>query len=253
MESKLNMDMRSGQPLVFAIGCGKTGTTSLAQAFRDCFDIRAQHFRGIKELCQGLDSLEEDDGRFDAGGLFVDWPLWFYWEHLVRLYPNARFILTTRDVHWWKVSRIIHELRLLVERSNNRHIFGEINIGDEVREFIAHNRRVCDYFADEPDVSEGGRFLQLSLCDGNGGQPTLDAIEQLIGVHQNGNRYPWCRANSSLENLSATRAVLTDHYRDAALRLLEASGDYRPVPDDDYREGSRNAVRDENEGSAVDK
>lgn len=81
-------------PKVFGIGLSKTGTTSLARALEEMGYLTA-HYNNPFSRC----ILEDQDFHiFDAAN---DTPVCVRFESLFHLYPNARFILTTRDLGGW--------------------------------------------------------------------------------------------------------------------------------------------------------
>lgn len=103
----------TSQPLegtmVFGLGYSKTGTTSLAKAL---------NILGLKTAHTPMDFIEEcldEDLQFNpekTKAYFekkdiqatTDLPIPPFYKELNSLYPNAKFILTTRDISEWKPS-----------------------------------------------------------------------------------------------------------------------------------------------------
>ena len=112
---------------VFVIGLSKTGTTSLAKAL-DLIGFRCSHYplgamnyydphpfltrlmnylgykifnnpfgiRNFRLKTPGIDLFQFDE--FDA---FADIPIAYCYKELDRMYPNTKFILTTRELESW--------------------------------------------------------------------------------------------------------------------------------------------------------
>lgn len=106
-------------PKVFGIGPSRSGTLSLANAFNRigmgpcswgmtfnssaahcAFALRAMDTSDTYGSTGVLDS--EIHTMLDGWGAHVDSPIPFIWRSLVRVYPEAKFVLVTRDADkWW--------------------------------------------------------------------------------------------------------------------------------------------------------
>jgi hypothetical protein len=101
---------------IFGIGLAKTGTASLAQALRE-LGLRARHdyrltLRMTAELLAGR---RPDVGSADA---FLDWPRAVEaLPLLAAAFPDARFVVTDREVEGWIDSRLVHVLHSRVTGS----------------------------------------------------------------------------------------------------------------------------------------
>jgi len=94
---------------VFGMGLSKTGTKSLANALSQ-FGLEIIHFPSVNQLIKGNGA--------------VDTPVIAFLPQLLQLFPNAKFICTTRDIDDWLVSckkhfkpsnnYYIHQIRMLV-------------------------------------------------------------------------------------------------------------------------------------------
>lgn len=154
--------------MIFGIGVNKTATYSLAEALRTLGLTTVHDHRRMKHLCDGLRELTEPDDRFDAQTAYFDSPLFTYWQELKRLYPEARFILTTRDKEDWMRSRIIH---VLWNRAHGRTEWTEINTRLWSAEWDLHHAAVREAFADSD------RYLELDLCAAPGWSPLCEFLD----------------------------------------------------------------------------
>lgn len=80
------------QRKVFGIGLSRTGTTTLHSIFQ-MLGLRSRHFLGV-DLAPAATSMIDLDAACDT-------PIPRYYKELAQLYPNSRFILTTRPEEEW--------------------------------------------------------------------------------------------------------------------------------------------------------
>lgn len=88
---------------VFCIGLHKTGTSSLHDFALQC-GYKSTH---TVHWMKNENMLEEFDFFSDGGSHFDDQNE-FNYEELLRRYPDALFILNTRDARSWVVSKLKH-------------------------------------------------------------------------------------------------------------------------------------------------
>jgi hypothetical protein len=141
---------------VFGIGLGKTGTSSLAAA------MSKLGFR-VKHSPRSVDELKDFDF---ANDIAVAWRFRF----LDYVYPDAKFILTVRDIHSWlnscaeKAER--HKAKGPLRRKENRFMcFGRIDF-DEDDFRLAYQRHLDDvtsHFLNRPN-----KLLVMNICGGDG-------------------------------------------------------------------------------------
>ncbi|GAB5480152.1 MAG: hypothetical protein Marn2KO_36190 [Marinobacter nauticus] len=98
----------ASEPKVFVIGWQKTATSSVAHALAEhgihCHtnvDEATQMFRGTLSLSDWLHSIDAHTGLKDFPGTYL-------YRELEARYPDAKFILTTRDEAGWLKSLIKH-------------------------------------------------------------------------------------------------------------------------------------------------
>ncbi|GJJ15986.1 hypothetical protein Clacol_010265 [Clathrus columnatus] len=117
--------------------------------------------RTLQKIGQGIGSLEDIHTIFDSYGSILDYPAVCYFEELYKAYPDAKYILTTRDPAQWESSMRSTIFKAVKEYENatNRTPFfdaltdwfctemiGRYHRGrlyaDPQGELLAHNERV---------------------------------------------------------------------------------------------------------------
>ena len=185
---------------IFCIGLGRTGTTSLHEAFQ-ALGLRSRHFP--YSLLD--DPFGEELAQADA---FSDLPIPLYFEAYAERFADARFILTTRSedswlqsVEWllangskiWGGHDSTWQPGGVVERAHMR-VFGTERFEPEkmLAVYRAHNAAVLDFFAND------SRFLHLELED----TLRFEQLADFIGVDTD-LRGPLPRANRRWRPLPA--------------------------------------------------
>jgi len=138
---------------IVGIGLGKTGTTSLAAALKY---LGYHHFwynpHIAKEFFSGnLGEVWEILKTYDS---FEDYPWPFLYQEIDKMYPESRFILTTRkEPEAWYRSLCKHFDKGGME--NHQKIYGFPNPHDYKNEhiefYLKHNQAVIDYFSNRPN------------------------------------------------------------------------------------------------------
>lgn len=108
---------------VVGVGMGRTGTTSIQRALEHlgyrAYNFEAvmlnDHFDTWRRLAEGA---EEPDWPtiFEGYNATISWPACFFYKELIEAYPDAKFILTTRDPERWaesvvRTSKVIATVR----------------------------------------------------------------------------------------------------------------------------------------------
>ena len=133
---------------IFGIGYNKTGTTSLTAALNrlgfPCLHnprqrrlnliLQGEHF-GYKATC--------------------DYPVWERWQDIVAIYPNAKYILSNRNVDDWSRSREAHVARNKVR--GRKWIATE---SDDRERYLEHTETVRRFF------HGSSNFLEVHICEG---------------------------------------------------------------------------------------
>lgn len=169
---------------VFGIGFHKTGTTSLAVAFKalglsvtgpnnvDDRDIADTYLDIARKLSQEYDSFQDNP-----------WPL--VYREMDEMWPDAKFILTTRDPDRWIKSQVSHfgakstPMREVIYGKGRGMPFG--NEEHYKATMAAHNEAVRAYFADRP-----GKLLELDITQGHG----WDVICPFLGIDEPAEPFP---------------------------------------------------------------
>lgn len=151
---------------VFGIGLSKTGTTSLHEAlsalgYRSCH-WQSDEFSG--HLSALIDAGEElpFEAFTDVASVVERF------RDLDRLYPDAAFILTTRDLDDWLRSRARHVSlnRAEVASGVAQHSWTSIDFDAWKSERIRHHESVLRHFKSQPD-----KLLIFDICGGDGWEP----------------------------------------------------------------------------------
>lgn len=107
----------SPPPKVFCIGANKTGTTSTEQIFRE-LGLKIAPQQKVEKYFYDIDFNLNCDlfwKWLDQYEAFQDAPFSWSWilPELIRRYPTAYYILTTRNVDAWYASIRSHHFRVL--------------------------------------------------------------------------------------------------------------------------------------------
>ncbi|KAI7517415.1 hypothetical protein KC319_g5783, partial [Hortaea werneckii] len=115
-------ECRRTQPMrVLALGLGRTGTASLRTAlkelgFEDCYHMMSASVENPPDCLMWSDALA---AKYDGQGTFgreqwdqlfghcqaiCDWPCVAFAKELIEAYPEAKVLVTTRDVDSWHAS-----------------------------------------------------------------------------------------------------------------------------------------------------
>lgn len=169
------------QGKIFCIGAHRTGTNSLANALT-MLGFRATHWVYHDEI---VDAIRRKDYRlalmdtFDAAS---DLPIPVIYQQLDEAFPDAKFILTVRDVETWlrSVRRHTEGRDLVLEEIM---FYGRTRFDAEafVSKFFMHNREVRAHFAGRDSL------LVLDVAGGDG----WPQLAPFLGVHPPADEFPW--------------------------------------------------------------
>lgn len=143
---------------VFVVGLTHTGKNSLDAALV-CLGYTVKHYPHPNQVMQ-------EAQRYDV---LSDTPVIPYMAALDKAYPDARFILTVRDIESWLKSCEAHWKKrwklTKIKRINRKRVYGSVGFDAERfrKVYIAHEARVRKHFADRP-----GKLLVLNVCAGEG-------------------------------------------------------------------------------------
>lgn len=171
----------SDYPLIIVVGHGKTATKSLNKAFVLLGGYRTAHFYGagvygllFNNAAETVDYdfrfSREEPSHVDA---VLDTPVVDFYNEILLTYPNAKVILTVRDVKGWMRSR--HKFYsyyshgchkwLAPWRRGAQYVYGTECPSREqaLKRYLQHNRNVYD-------AVPVGRLLVMDIAGGDGWQ-----------------------------------------------------------------------------------
>jgi len=144
---------------IFVLGLTHTGKNSL--------DAALSRMKYTYRHYPSPDKVIELSRKYDV---LSDTPVIPYMEKLDAMYPDARFILTVREIESWLASCKLHwsrkTLKLTKAKLDNRErVYGITHFDADIfrKVYIAHERRVRDYFK-----GRVGKLLVLDVCGGEG-------------------------------------------------------------------------------------
>ncbi|MBA2113665.1 sulfotransferase [Bremerella alba] len=158
---------------VFGIGINKTGTKSLSQ-FAKSLGFKVLHDRPdakrIRDAVNGSKKSIPYVSEYDA---FFDFPEDVDLEKFLELFPDARFIMTTRDTEKWITSRIIHVLH---NRTVTNKSWKEIDTQAWRRQKNEHENKVRETFK---RLGKLDQLLVVDVCSNpdQAGQKIADFLE----------------------------------------------------------------------------
>ena len=169
--------------LIFGIGLNKTGTKALCSALS---------MLGLR-VCHDWDATSEQVDRLRSGqkDVFLEADAWFdgtlayHVELLAERFPDATFILTTRNKNDWLRSRIIHVLYNRVYETSD---WQEIDTRAWSKEWDQHHEKVIDVLSQH-------RLVILDIPGGDGWEQLCPPLGLPIP------HAPFPRINSSVDRL----------------------------------------------------
>ena len=162
------------KPKIFCIGLNKTGTTSFGEALkkfgygwvgmspRYMNYYKAGDMNSLFKVAYNYDVLED-----------IPWPLAY--KELDQHFPNAKFVLTTRETpEKWLKSITDH---IISEYDGHEYIYGHFypkgNESAYLNKYNKHNSEVIKYFKDKP-----GKLLSMCFEHGDG----WDELLPFLGI-----------------------------------------------------------------------
>lgn len=174
---------------VFGIGWAKTGTTTLGGALRILgFHHQGQNLSLLPQALSG-DLLKAKRIALNADS-FDDWPWILLYKEMNELFPDSKFVLTTREPSDW-----LRSYRRMLARegppspyllSMRELIYGfDVHSGsdaDLVNRYLRHCADVSDYFSAAPD-----KLLVVNWSLGHGWKELCDFLSLPIPTAP----FPW--------------------------------------------------------------
>ncbi|HKK15615.1 MAG TPA: hypothetical protein VJ981_02845 [Gammaproteobacteria bacterium] len=182
---------------IFCVGFNKTGTASLHLLFK---------LWGMKSLHCLYNELSFDDELFSEFQCFCDGESHDF-KGLDKAFTGSKFILTTRRLDDWLVSRIKHvEYRRSINKTGLMRREYEQNpetaLNNWINRRVVYYREIQNYFSGRDDT-----FIKVNICDSTNQKDLIDFIASFLNLDALGIReFP--RAN-----ISAQRYKLNPVYR----------------------------------------
>ena len=101
-------DTDAPRPKVFGIGLAQTGSSSLNAALQLLGYTTLMHDSSLVPFLFEDPSEYQFSGRYDHVDAVLDVPTAAYYRQMLKEYPDAKFILTTREQHSWYRSFRLH-------------------------------------------------------------------------------------------------------------------------------------------------
>lgn len=156
---------------IFCIGLPKTGTTTIGKAL----EILGYSHNYASDSVLGLNSIERGDYNYildqiDKYDAFEDSPYPMCWKWLVKNYPDAKFILTTRSSPYKFLNSLLNEperkIKSVIHHQKKFSQFGVTHVkGNEgivYRAYLEHNHDIRKHFEGKDNL------LEMCFEDGDG-------------------------------------------------------------------------------------
>ena len=183
-------------PKIFGIGLSKTGTVSLTKALQTLGYLTAHY---VNQFSRTL-LLDEDAFIFDA---LLDAPIDMQFESLYHMFPNAKFIYTTRPLEPWVKSFTrfaqhvfgASDFPTTRERATNPSTLSYrpdlarvmcsmyLNYESPEAAYGAYTERVRTFFNDKPK----SKLLEFDIFAGHGWNELCDFLKRPIPEQP----FPW--------------------------------------------------------------
>lgn len=171
---------------IFCIGLSKTGTTSLTEALR-ILGFDAVHWYATKHAFRYTadGGIDIDWDFFERHDAFADTPIARVYPLLDERYPDAKFILTERNVDAWLTSFADQFAGGGLDPFSarlHRDLYGTDSFDAKCcrRAFVRHSAAVEEYFAGRR------RLLLMDVASGNRWEPLCG----FLGVERPSCRFP---------------------------------------------------------------
>lgn len=187
---------------IFGIGLNKTGSTSLYKSLV-LLGYKAVHYSckagNIKEIVKK--NIENKQGilsGIEAYEAYFDWSsksTHAMFKQLDSEYPGSKFILHTRNIEDWIVSRDKHVKRIPnlkeLQKKFPNHSWYHMNHQVWEKEYLTHHESVNDYFKDRPND-----LLVFNVFEGDG----WDKLCAFLGKESPNKPFP--RTNTATQSIA---------------------------------------------------
>ena len=128
--------------MIFGIGLSRTGTTSLAHALR-ILGYKIVHHPRPPLIPSVINIIKRFDGATDS-------PIAYQYKKLDELFPNSKFILTTRPLNDWLRSceKFIRKGGIKRDDKFRELFYGDKDFNKEtyIETYKKHHKEVFEYF-----------------------------------------------------------------------------------------------------------
>lgn len=158
---------------VFLIGFNKTGTTSVHSLFTEL---------GLSSYHGMYSDWKLDDPRFDQFECFSDGEKHDF-VGLDQKFPGSKFVLTSRRLDDWLVSRVRHvDIRRAVDKTGWMRKQYDANPHLAIKQWIQYRNPYHDavykHFVDRPDA-----LLSLNICDSKNHHAEAAKLLSFLDMH----------------------------------------------------------------------
>jgi hypothetical protein len=225
------------QERVFGIGLSKTGTTSLTRALR-ILGYRTNHFP-YSALRYESGRLRLDIDRLHAWDAVTDSPAALFFRRLEERFPDARFILTQRDMDSWlrscrynhvwpgeyvgnkAIRRLPHIRKILCL---HRCVFGSERFDVETfrTAYESHRDAVIEHFR-----RRNRDLLVMDICGGDAWEPLCGflgkPVPNVAFPHENVGRFKRLKQDSRRASWRLLSMLPTPTLNERHVRQITAS------------------------------
>lgn len=222
---------------VFGIGLSKTGTTSLTRALR-ILGYRTNHFP-YSAVRYESGRLRLDLARLVKWDAATDSPVALFFRRLEEQFPDARFILTERDIDAWirschhnhvwpgnyvsnkGIRRLPHIRKILCL---HRSVFGTERFHPETfREaYLSHRDAVIQHFR-----RKKRDLLVMDICGGDSWEPLCEFLGKPVPdvpfPHENVGKFKRLKHDSRRASWRLLSLLPTPTLNDQHVRQIKAS------------------------------
>jgi hypothetical protein len=163
---------------VFGIGLSRTGTLSLTKALTT-LGIKTKHYPNDETTQKELKAANYNLSLLNEVQALTDIPVSLYYPQFDRLFPESKFILTTRPTDSWLTS-VENHFKLYVEHMRDDFddfvlacVYGTLHFDAERFRYVKelHEYNVQRYFFGRPE-----KLLVLDVSQGDGWEKICDFL-----------------------------------------------------------------------------
>lgn len=207
---------------VFGIGLSKTGTTSLAKAL-EILGYSTKDCLGVNSYSSG-DLSSIDQQVLDSYDALTDTPIPSFYRELYQKYPDAKFILTVRDMDGWlKSCRKQFTAKLAAKQTDAHNKLFEDLYGTAIFEedsfrsgYERFAKLALEFFENKPDS-----LLVMDVIKGDGWEALCPFLGKEVPV------VPFPKANvTSIRWMNIESLVSVTHFSARKAQFLNGTRFY---------------------------